>query len=407
MSDLVAAPPGVALSDIDELELRIEKLVAGGQGLGRYRGVPIFVARSAPGDLLRVRLTERRPDYGRGEVVEILEEAPERRSPPCRHFGVCGGCDLQHLADEAQVRWKVEATLETLRRLAGLEATAKVRVLAGDAWAYRLRTQLHCRETASGEVEVGYHRRGSRDLVAIGECPILAPELEELALSLPRSMQGPPPRRIDLVVGSDGRTSCAPVVAGLPRGDVRIAAGRWSFELDARCFFQAHRTLLPALIEATVGEAEGDEAFDLYCGVGLFTVPLAERYARVVGVEGDRVAARYARRNARRNRAGGVVVETRAVESWIEELPEDADRVVVDPPRQGLSLRVREVLRSRRPQRLTYVSCHAATLARDLRTLLGSFDLERLILVDLFPQTGHLEVIAQLARRQDLPGEPP
>lgn len=391
-------PPGVALSDVDEIELRIEKLVAGGDGLGRYRGVPLFVPRSAPGDLARVRVVERHPDYGRAELVEVLEPSAERRPPPCRHFGVCGGCDLQHIRDEAQVRFKVEAALETLRRLAGLEPPADVRVLAGDAWAYRLRAQLHTAESEAGGLEVGYRMRRSHDLVPIRECPILAPELERLALSLSGTLPRPAPRRLDLAVGSDGATTCAPVVEALPRGDVRVEVGPWRFELDARCFFQGHRTLLPALLEAVVGEGTGGTAYDLYCGVGLFTIPLAAAYERVVGVEGDRIAARYARRNARRNGVGGVTVETRAVESWIERLPEGAEQVVVDPPRQGLARRVRETLARRAPRRLTYVSCHAATLARDLRDLLGSYRVERLALVDLFPQTGHLEVIAHLAR---------
>lgn len=398
MSDTPKAPPGVVLSGLDEIEVRIEKLVAGGNGLGRARGVPVFVPLSAPGDLLRVRLVERRPDYGRAEILEVLEPSPDRRVPPCRHFGTCGGCDLQHLHDEAQVRWKVEATLETLRRLAGFEAPQDMAVVAGDAWAYRLRTQLHCREGEEG-VQVGYHARGSHELVPIEECPILAPELESMALSLSGRLEGAAPARLDLTVGSGGRVSCAPVVEGLPRGDVGIEIGSWRFELDARCFFQAHRTLLPALVDAAVGEAEGDKAYDLYCGVGLFSIPLAERYREVVAVEGDRVAARYGRRNARRNRATGVEVETRAIESWIAGLPAGAERVVVDPPRQGLSKPVRAVLAERPPARLTYVSCHAATLARDLRGLLPLYRVERLVLVDLFPQTGHLEVVTQLVAR--------
>lgn len=399
MTESPEMPPGVALSDVDEAELRIEKLVAGGNGFGKLNGVPVFVPLSAPGDRLRVRLVERRPDYGRAEILEVLEPSPERRAPPCRHFGSCGGCDLQHVDDEAQVRLKVEATLETLRRLAGVEPPAELSVVAGDAWAYRLRAQLHCRRSEEGRTEVGYHARGSHDLVPIRECPVLAPELEQLALSLPGRLEGEPPARLDLTVGSDGRVSCAPVVEGLPRGDVGIEIGPWRFELDARCFFQAHRTLLPALIEAAVGEAEGELAYDLYCGVGLFSIPLAGRYREVVAVEGDRVAARYGRRNARRNRATGVRVETRAIETWVGGLPEGADRVVVDPPRQGLAKPVRAALAERPPRRLTYVSCHAATLARDLRALLPAYRVESLTLLDLFPQTGHLEVVTQLVRR--------
>ncbi|MCI0548365.1 MAG: class I SAM-dependent RNA methyltransferase, partial [Candidatus Rokubacteria bacterium] len=138
---------------------------------------------------------------------------------------------------------------------------------------------------------------------------------------------------------------------------------------------------------------------DLFAGVGLFSLPLARRYGRVVAVEGDRIAARYARRNARRNGAGNLEVEGRAVESWIGALPAGADRVVADPPRPGLGAAVLAALQERPPRRLTCVSCHPAALARDLRILGVAHRLERLSLLDLFPQTGHLEVVAQLAAR--------
>jgi 23S rRNA (uracil1939-C5)-methyltransferase len=175
--------------------------------------------------------------------------------------------------------------------------------------------------------------------------------------------------------------------------------GDATFASDARVFFQGHRGLLASLVERVVGEWEGEEAFDLYCGVGLFTVALARRYRRVLGVEGDAVAARQARRNARRNRAAQVTVATRALESWAHELPPEAARVVVDPPRAGLGPRLRRALRERPPRRLTYVSCHPATLARDLRELDAAFAVEGLTALDLFPQTGHMETVAQLVRR--------
>jgi 23S rRNA (uracil1939-C5)-methyltransferase len=153
-------PAAIRLAKIDELELDIEKLVAGGEGFGRYEGIPIFVPRSAPGDRLRVRVTERRTDYGRGEIVEILEPGPGRRQPPCSHFGNCGGCDLQHLEDGIQTELKAEAVRETLERLAGLDSSQPVEVIAGRSWGYRLRTQLHI-EREEDRAVVGYHARRS------------------------------------------------------------------------------------------------------------------------------------------------------------------------------------------------------------------------------------------------------
>jgi 23S rRNA (uracil1939-C5)-methyltransferase len=377
-------------------------LVAGGDGLGRFEGIPVFVPRAAPGDRLRVRLVERHPDYGRGEIVEILAPGAERRDPPCPHFARCGGCDLQHLGDDAQVRFKAEATLETLARLGGIGALAPeggLRIMRGDAWGYRLRAQLHV-EQGDGETRVGYHARASNDLVPVHECRVLAPALENLVRALPRAL--PPshaPRRLDLAAGEDGALSAAPVVEGLPRGEVVFHAAGFAYAFDARCFFQGHRGLLDPLVEIAVGEERGAAAFDLFSGVGMFSLPLAARYERVVGVESDAVAMRYARTNARRNRVENAEFVQRGVDDWIRELPRGADRVLVDPPRGGLSAATRRILVDRAPRRITYVSCHAAALARDLREILTAYLPRALALIDLFPQTGHMETVVQLEAR--------
>jgi 23S rRNA (uracil1939-C5)-methyltransferase len=385
-------------ADLDELEVTIERLIAGGDGLARHQGLPIFVARSAPGDRLRVRLIERKPDYGRAEILEILEPGPGRRAAPCPYFARCGGCDLQHIEDGLQSRMKAAAVLETLARLGGIAPPESIDVITGDMWGYRLRTQLHLRRR-DDRIEAGYFARASHDLVAVDRCPILVPALEQqlpLLPTLPALLAGEPPRRLDLAAGDDGAISAAPVTAGLPQGELAIEVAGVSYAFDARCFFQGHRSLLPRLIETVVGEASGDTAYDLYCGVGLFALPLARRYRRVVAVEGDSTAARFARTNARRNKVDNLEVVARALESWVRELPHAAARVVVDPPRAGMSVTVRRILLDRRAQRLTYVSCHPAALARDLRELLQGYRLASLALLDLFPQTGHMEAVVQL-----------
>jgi|CXWL01.1.fsa_nt_gi 23S rRNA (uracil1939-C5)-methyltransferase len=399
----------VRLGELDELELSIEKLVAGGDGLGRFEGIPVFVPRSAPGDRLRVRLVERRPDYARAEIVAVLAAGPGRRLAPCPHFARCGGCDLQHLEDGLQTSLKVAALLESLVRLGGVELPAGTpEVIAGAPFGYRLRTQIQVGATATG-IAVGYHARGSQELVAVDRCPILVPALDALLPTLPRLLPPDGPRRLDLAAGDDGSVAVAPVVEGFGHGDLTIAVGDFTYGFDARCFFQGHRGLLPALVAQAVGDWQGERAVDLYCGVGLFTLPLARLYKQVTAVEGDRVAARHARTNARH--AGlqtGVEVIAQAVESFAVDLPPDLDRVVVDPPRSGLHPTVTAALVARPPRRLTYVSCHAATLARDLRRLAPAFAVERLVMIDLFPQTGHLEAIVQLARREGYaPPSPP
>ncbi len=396
-----APPPGARLVGVNVAVLRIEKLVAGGEGLGRIEGVPLFVPRSAPGDLLRVRLTERHPDYGRAEIVEILEPGPGRRPDPLPELSRAGICDLQHLEDTWQTRLKAGAVRETLERLGGVRLPEGLEVVAGEPWHYRLRAQLHTVvDPATGVVQVGFYARGTHEVLPIERCPLLVPELEALLPDLPGLLADKPLKRLDLAAGEPGGgVSVSPAVPGLPSGEVTLTVDDITYGYDARTFFQGHRGLLPRLVDAVVGPWEGEEAYDLYAGVGLFALPLARRYRRVVAVESDTSATRYARNNVRRNRLSNVEVVSRVVETWLPALPQGADRVIVDPPRAGLAAEVCEALLKGRPRRLTYVSCHPAALARDLRLLSQDYAIEKITLFDLFPQTGHMEAVVQLTLR--------
>ena len=402
---------GQRLSEVDVLEVEVEKLIAGGEGLARFEGIPVFISRAAPGDRLKVRVTERKPSFARAEIEEILTPGPGRREPPCPHFERCGSCDLQHLDEETQLRAKVEAVRENLLRLGRFEVPDDVTIVPGQPWGYRLRTQLHIAPTDRGN-RVGYFARGTHDLVPIDQCPVLVPEIEEQLSWLNRRVRDVDHRRIDVTSGGEELT-ISPAIPGLPRGEVSLEVEGDVFTLDAGCFFQGHRQLLPVLVSHAVGElsgVEGDpegEAFDLYAGVGLMTLTLARRYSTVTAVEGDRPAVRYGKKNARQNKLSNVSFENQAVETWAEEhLPEGAARVVVDPPRPGLSKAVRRALLDKRPRHLTYVSCNSATLARDLAELGEIYRASKLVLIDLFPQTGHLEAIVQLELKGAEPTEP-
>lgn len=389
------------LAEIDEVEVEIEKLVAGGDGIARYQGVPLFVPRSAPGDRVRARVVERHAHYGRAEILEILSPGSGRREPPCRFFARCGGCDLQHLEDGLQLELKVAAARETLERIGGIVLPERQQVVAGAAWGYRLRTQLQVRRGERSSA-VGYFERGSHELVAVDSCPVLVPALERELRLLPARLAGVDVSRLDLAAGDEG-VGAAPVVANLPHGELSIAVGETTYHFDARTFFQGHRELLGELVEAVVGSTGGERAVDLYAGVGLFSIPLARRFERVEAVEGDRIAARFCRKNARLNRVDGLEVTAQAVESRVGGLPDDLDLLVVDPPRAGLPLGVRGALLVKRPRRIVYVSCHPAALARDLKALGRLYELEKVVFLDLFPQTAHLETVAHLVRREDPP----
>ena len=414
-------PAAEKIAALELLDLDIVKLVAGGDGIGFVDGIPVFVPRSAPGDRLTVRISRRYSGYARADIVDVLKPGPGRIEPRCQHFAACGGCDLQHLEYEAQVRAKVEAAVETLRRIGGIKLPDNSRIVRGDAWHYRLRTTLH-RDLAvedspepgetqpeepaahpdltTGHEPVGYLAAGSHDLVPVEECPILAPELEAVVKGLPESLAAQPGKRLDLAVGDEGRVTHAPPGPDQPGGAVQVVVGGFTYQFDARCFFQTHRGLLDDLVKTVMGDEvsakEGRVAVDLYSGVGLFSLPLARRYEKVLAVESDRIATRYLKANARRNDLDNVQVETQAVETWMPRLPA-CDRLIVDPPRAGLSPYMRSIINRVEVPWLTYVSCHPAALARDLAAL-KHYEIGEIVFLDLFPQTGHLEMVVQLRR---------
>ncbi|MDE2850958.1 MAG: class I SAM-dependent RNA methyltransferase [Acidobacteriota bacterium] len=409
-----------ALAGINRLELTIEKLVLGGDGLARWRGMPVFVPRAAPGDVVEARITERRPSYARAEIEEIKTPGPLRREAPCPFYERCGGCQLQHIEDAEQLGLKVAAAMETLRRLGGIDpaqlaACRFEEPVVERMWGYRLRAQVHVDANAEESVRVGFRRRRSHELVFVDRCPVLAPALENELRGLSAILGDPAaasktlPSRLSLATAGlepDSPVVAAPPVDGLPGGELEIDLLGKRLSYDARCFFQAHGGLLESLLLSAVGPFEGDTAVELFAGVGFFTTGLADRYRSVTAVEGESVAARYARNNLRRNGLRHCRVDRSAIDSWVDRrrggpgLEPGLDRVLVDPPRAGLSRKVRSALLSAAPRRLTYVSCDPATLARDLGDLTRDFDLESISFFDVFPQTAHLETVAQLVQRR-------
>lgn len=405
------------------LEVVIEKLVTGGLGLARHAGLTVMVPLTAPGDRARVRIVEQRATWARGELVELLEAGPGRRTPPCPHYARCGGCDLQHLDEDTQVALKLQAALETLARLGGVRLEQPPAVVRGAAWAYRRRAQLHVGAESEGDgsrgARIGHHARASHELVALERCPILVPALEQrlhddaARLAISRATSSLPAggqARLELAAGDGGSWTgrldgAQSPGAALPGDPVEVRVGRFSYRFDASCFFQAHAGLLEELVEAALGPAHADsdgatrpagEAADLYAGVGLFTLPLAARHTRVHAVESEPASVAFLAQNAERNGVTNLTLHAERVEDAAARLPRGLARVLIDPPRAGLSPAVRQALLALRPAQLTYVSCDIATLARDLRALAPAYALQELTLLDLFPQTSHLEAVAQL-----------
>jgi 23S rRNA (uracil1939-C5)-methyltransferase len=399
--------------------LRIEKLVYGGDGLGRVDGQVALVPYVNRGDLVSVQARRVNAGLLRGGDPELLESSPGRAVPKCEYFGFgkCGGCHYQHLDYAVQVLEKKAILAETLQRQGGFTYGGEIRTLTGEPWYYRNRIQLHFRDRT-----VGYRRSASHEIYPVVHCEISSPVLNEVIRTLQGAVkQGAWPKflqslevftneqQIQLkVVESDRPISkrffdwCKTLLPNVADGPITYDVGDIRFRLSGGSFFQVNRFLIEPLMQEVLGSAEGDIAVDLYSGAGLFSISLAKRFKNVTSVERGGSAFRDLEYNAREND-----VELKAYKSTAEEFLRDLqaspELLIADPPRSGLGKEATAELLRLQPSRMVIVSCDPTTLARDLRALLPSYEVTDLTVVDLFPQTYHIETVAKLQKRQVTP----
>lgn len=380
----------------------MRKIVPRGFGLAFADGLTVFVPLAAPRDTLRVKINELRGKTAFAEIEQVLEPSPSRIAPACEYYGTCGGCDLQHLSYQAQLDAKVEIIKDALRRIGKLDIDRDISIVKSPRpFGYRSRAQWHL-DTRSRKI--GYVRRGSHEVVDVGRCPILDPVLEETLVELRADLDWESFWReksvIEAAVGADEKISLSSRDLAEPEPVSFEAAGE-RFTFDAASFFQGNSSLVDRLVEVAIAGAEGQHALDLYCGVGLFALPLARKFNNVSGVEASEHAVRFAIRNARDAgienarffRSGaGEFLSTRNVGP--------ADFVLLDPPRSGTERGVIDGILRLRPGNISYVSCDPAMLARDLRVLAdGGYDVDSITALDLFPQTHHVETVVRMSRQ--------
>ncbi|HEV2912301.1 MAG TPA: class I SAM-dependent RNA methyltransferase [Pyrinomonadaceae bacterium] len=381
-------------------EVSIERIVPGGAGLAHANGQTIFVGLCAPGDRLRVEIYQRRGKASFASIREVIEPSPERIEPPCPYFGRCGGCDFQQLNYRAQLDSKVSIIRDCLRRIARIEPPEQIPITPSPLeWQYRSRAQWQYDPVRR---HLGYFERGSHRVCDVVECPVIVPQLQEALTRLrERARDGslPDVQEFQAVAGDEGASLTPPVAPGTMR-EVTRTIGEHRYRFDAEGFFQINHELLPSLIAAAVSDAEGEHAIDLYCGVGLFTLPLARRFARVTGVEADESAISHARSNLQDARLSNVAFHCARVSDWLEAPGRKSaplDLILLDPPRAGVEEKAMAGILALAPRRIAYVSCDPATLARDLKRLIdGGYHLDSVAAFDLFPQTHHVETVAHL-----------
>jgi 23S rRNA (uracil1939-C5)-methyltransferase len=364
-----------------------------------------------PGERIRVEREQEKPGLIRVRTLEVPDPVPQRVAPTCPYFGRCGGCHYQHAAYDFQLTAKRDILAEVLRRVGKVEPPEEIGMVAGEPWRYRNRAQLHIEGG-----RLGYREARSHKLCAIDQCPISSPKLNQTIRELNEMMHDSRwPRfvrtieiftdeqHVQLNVTETERPVarrffdwCGEKIPGLVAGELDYE-GR--FRVSGGSFFQVNRFLTDPLVETAVDDAAGENAADLYAGVGLFSLVLAERFRQVVAVESGSAAVRDLVFNAQRAHSENVRAKQSTIEAYLEQLSSAPDFVLLDPPRAGLGKHIVKRLSELRPHRITLVACDPATLARDLAGLLAAgYRMEKMTLVDLFPQTYHLETVVKLLR---------
>jgi 23S rRNA (uracil1939-C5)-methyltransferase len=439
------------------MQFTVEKLVYGGDGLarapaaGQEKGKAVFVPFVLAGERIEARVVEEKPGFMRAQAQKILEPASPRVMPRCPYFGECGGCHYQHAAYEHQLQIKTGILRETLQRIGRIEAP-EVTAHPSPPWQYRNRTRMKVR--GGDNFALGYFRVSSHTLLPVEHCPISSPLINQaiaavwqlgrahligdvlveveffanaadgrllLELTLPDEYwtHAVPPggtslagfvaelrRRLPEIAGVAAfrATARGPLVREeLPPAvqqsfgadELVYDTGGCEFHVSAGSFFQTNRFLTGKLLDLVTAGESGDAVLDLYAGAGLFTLPLSQNFREVTAVE----AAPFSFHDLRRNTPSNVKARRQTTEDFLISGGGEFDLVIADPPRAGLGEANAAALAKLKTPRMIYVSCDPATLARDLRVLQdGGFRLEKMHMIDLFPQTYHVESVTHLER---------
>jgi 23S rRNA (uracil1939-C5)-methyltransferase len=387
----------------------VEKLVYGGDALARLNGRVTLAPFALPGERIRAAAEREKPGLIHARTLAVLDPSPQRVAPRCPYFGRCGGCHYQHAGYEFQLEAKRAILAEELRRVGKIEPPEEIAVVAADPWGYRNRAQLHIEKG-----RIGYREARSHKLCAIDSCPIASPKINQTIGALagmlrdsrwPRFLRSveifTDERQVQLSVLETERPVarrffdwCAETIPGLVAGALDYQD---RFRVSRNAFFQVNRYLADKLVEIALEGVGGETALDVYAGVGLFSLDLARRFRQAAAVESGAAAAGDLAFNAERAGLANLRVERRTAEAYLDALERAPDFVLLDPPRAGLGKAVVQRLIDLRPPAVTIVACDPATLARDLAALLGAgYRIEKMTLVDLFPQTYHLETVVRL-----------
>jgi 23S rRNA (uracil1939-C5)-methyltransferase len=428
------------------MQLTIEKLVYGGDGLARLPadqrgpGKTVFVPFSIDGEQVEAHIVEQKAGFARGRLARVLQPSADRVEPDCPYFAQCGGCQYQHVRYTRQLEAKSAILLETLKRTAKIQLQCELSVHPSPEWNYRNRTRLKLQATP--EFALGYYKFRSHELLPIEQCPISSPLINRAITKLwGAGRAGTMPSEIreieffadhaderllvEVYCQADAAkkagqkiaetlaqilTVIGVVVFEQPPANQMVEAKQVArfgetallyetklarYRISAGAFFQVNRFLIDELVGMVIKGASGKFALDLYAGVGLFSTVLARSFAQVFAVE----ASQTSHSDLRENAPPEVKAVLATTEQYLGQVSLRPDLVVADPPRGGLGEGVIRELGKLDAPKITYVSCDPSTLARDLRLLVGmGYHIADAHMIDLFPQTYHIESVFHLVR---------
>ena len=428
-------------------ELSIESFSHDGRGIARVDGKTVFVSNALPGEKVLARYTLVKSKFDEAETEEVIQASPDRVEPRCAHFGVCGGCSLQHYDANAQIQSKQESLLELLRSVGKTEPGEILPPLTADNWGYRRKARLGVRYVQKkGRVLVGFREKNSRYLADISQCVVLDARIGERLIQLGECIKSMQARetipQVEVAAGDDEVALVVRHLEPLIQSDIEklIQFGRdynfklWlqpkgpdtahrigidseednkkplryrlsEFDIDVAFlptdFTQVNASLNQKMVSLALSfldVQQDEEVLDLFCGLGNFSLPLATKAKHVVAVEGDKGLVERARANAERNGIDNIEYHIANLFEEFQQLPwarKQYDKILIDPPRSG-AWEVASNLKRLNPQRLVYISCDPATLARDVEEIVHrqGYRLVRAGVMDMFPGTTHVESIA-------------
>jgi len=442
------------------IEVTITDLSDSGDGVGRLGSQVVFVPNTVTGDQVLVRLLQVKPNYAKGKLHQLLEPSPHRIRARCIVADKCGGCQWQHVAWDYQKLAKHNLVVQALERIGGFNSATVAPILtAVDSLAYRNKATYPLKRSATGEIQAGYYQQGSHQVINLNQCPVQDSRLNPLLAQIKQDIQQMgwsiyneqrhqgKLRHLSLRIGRrTGETLLTLITTDWNLQNLTIKAEKWlksypqlvgvcinhnphrtnvifgdhtrcvagkpylreefaglEFQLRPETFFQVNTEAAEALLDviATQLVLTGNEFLvDAYCGIGTFTLPLAQRVRQVIAIERQTASVEQAQQNAQLNGITNVKFQTGTVEKLLPQLSVTPDLLLLDPPRKGCASAVLKTILEILPTRIIYLSCKPATLARDLKLLCktGCYQLTSVQPADFFPQTAHVECAAFLVR---------